>query len=158
MIYQSNSYAYAFFLQLSADLSFATGAAPAVQISKAGAAFAPASGVVSEIGLGWYKCVLTTVDTNTLGDLAIVVTASLCDAVYAKEQIFDQDGLLKRDMSLVSGEASRSPLNALRAIRNKVARVGSNLTVYKEDDTIAAWTAVIATGAAAVPIITVDPA
>lgn len=158
MIQQANAYAYTFFLQLTADLTFATGAAPAVQISKAGAAFAAAAGAVSEIGLGWYKCVFTTVDTNTLGDLSIVATASLCEPVYNREQIYDADALLKRDMSLVSGEASRSMLNTLRAIRNKVARSGSNLTVYKEDDTIAAWSAVIATDGTATPIVTVDPA
>lgn len=68
------------------------------------------------------------------------------------------DALLKRDFSAVSGEASRSMLNALRAIRNKVSRSGSTITVTKEDDTASAWTATITTDATAAPITTVDPA
>lgn len=67
------------------------------------------------------------------------------------------DALLKRDFAAVTGEAARSALNALRAIRNKVTRSGSTLTVTKEDDATAAWTAAIATDATAAPITEVDP-
>ena len=66
------------------------------------------------------------------------------------------DALLKRDMSAVTGESARSPLNALRAIRNKVAISAGTMTVYEEDDTTAAWTASVATSAGN-PISSVDP-
>jgi len=68
------------------------------------------------------------------------------------------DALLKRDMSAVTGESARSPLNALRFLRNKWSVAAGTLTVTKEDDATSAWTAAISTDAAAVPIIGSDPA
>jgi hypothetical protein len=68
------------------------------------------------------------------------------------------DALLKRDMSAVSGEAARSPLNAFRFLRNKWSVALGTLTVTKEDDTTAAWTGTVSTDAAAVPITGNDPA
>lgn len=65
------------------------------------------------------------------------------------------DALLKRDMSAVTGEAARSPLNALRFLRNKWSISAGTLTVTKEDDATSAWTATV-TGSAAVTVI--DPA
>jgi len=67
------------------------------------------------------------------------------------------DAYLKRDMSAVTGEAARSPLNALRFNRNKFTIVGTTLTVYKEDDVTPAWTATI-TKAAGDPVSASDPA
>jgi hypothetical protein len=66
------------------------------------------------------------------------------------------DALLKRDMSAVTGEAARSPLNALRFIRNKASISGGTLTVTKEDDTTTAWTAAVTTTAGN-PITAIDP-
>lgn len=68
------------------------------------------------------------------------------------------DALLKRDMSAVSGEAARSPLNALRLLRNKWSIPAGVLTVTKEDDTTTAWTGAVTSDAAANPITAVDPA
>ena len=67
------------------------------------------------------------------------------------------DALLKRDWTAVSGEAARSVLNALRAIRNRVGISSGTVTVYKEDDTTSAWTAAATTDASADPITEVDP-
>lgn len=67
------------------------------------------------------------------------------------------DGLLKRDMSLVSGEANYSPLNAFRFIRNKFSVVGTTLTVYKEDGSTSAWTGIVTTNAGALPITANTP-
>lgn len=67
------------------------------------------------------------------------------------------DGLLKRDMSAVSGEAARSPLNALRLLRNKWTLSGGTLTVTEEDDTTTAWTAPVTTDGAAEPVTGIDP-
>jgi len=89
---------------------------------------------------------------------AIATDAIDADALAADAATEIADALLKRDMSAVSGEAARSPLNALRALRNKAAISGSTLTVYKEDDSTSAWTAAVATDAAADPITSVDPA
>ena len=68
------------------------------------------------------------------------------------------DALLNRDMSAVSDTNARSPLNALRFLRNKRGTAAGTLTVTKEDDSTSAWTAALTTDAAAVPVITVDPA
>jgi hypothetical protein len=66
------------------------------------------------------------------------------------------DALLKRDMSAVSGEAARSPLNALRWLRNKWSISGGTLTVKKEDDTTDAWTGAV-TQTAGDPTTAIDP-
>lgn len=68
------------------------------------------------------------------------------------------DALLNRDMSAVSDTNPRSPLNALRHIRNKWSISGTTLTVTKEDDTTTAWTTALSTNAAADPITGSDPA
>jgi hypothetical protein len=68
------------------------------------------------------------------------------------------DALLNRDMSAVSDTNARSPLNALRFLRNKWSMSGSTLTVTKENDSTSAWTATVTTDAAAVPIVGNDPA
>lgn len=68
------------------------------------------------------------------------------------------DALLNRDMSAVSDTNARSPLNALRATRNRTAISGGTVTVYKENDSTVAWTAAATTDAAADLITEVDPA
>lgn len=65
------------------------------------------------------------------------------------------DALLNRDMSAVSDTNARSPLNALRVLRNRSTAAGN---VYKEDDTTVAWTFTPTTSASAEPITEIDPA
>lgn len=62
---------------------------------------------------------------------------------------------LKYDMSLIAGEASRSPINALRFIRNKFSTTATPgvVTIYKEDDTTSAYTKSITTDSDANPIV-----
>jgi hypothetical protein len=67
------------------------------------------------------------------------------------------DALLKRDMSAVTGEAARSPLNALRFSRNKWVVSAGTLSVKKEDDATEAWSATVTT-AAGNPTSAIDPA
>jgi len=68
------------------------------------------------------------------------------------------DALLKRDMSAVTEGAGRTPLQALRFLRNKWSIGGGTLTVTKEDDTTASWTASVTGTAGADPVTGVDPA
>lgn len=68
------------------------------------------------------------------------------------------DAILKRDMSAVTGASARSPLNALRAMRNRVTVAAGTMTVYAEDDSTTAWTATVTSDAGANPITGVDPA
>lgn len=68
------------------------------------------------------------------------------------------DALLNRDMSAVTVTNSRSPINALRWLRNKWSVSGTTLTVTAEDDSTSAWTATLTTSASADPITGSDPA
>lgn len=79
-------------------------------------------------------------------------------ALTSGERTAVADALLNRDMSAVSDTTARSPLNALRILRNKMSVSGGTLTVTKEDDSTTAWTAAVTGDAAADPIVGVDPA
>lgn len=98
-----------------------------------------------------------TVGTNGITAGSIATDAVDADALAADAITEIADGVLKRDWTAVTGEAARSVLNALRSLRNKVSVSGSTLTVTKEDDSTSAWTATVATDAAADPITEVDP-
>jgi hypothetical protein len=67
------------------------------------------------------------------------------------------DAILKRDWTAVTGEASRSVLNALRWLRNKWTISSGTLTVTKEDDATEAWSGPVTTSASANPVTGVDP-
>lgn len=67
------------------------------------------------------------------------------------------DALLNRDMSAVTVTNARSPINALRFLRNKFSISGTTLTVTKEDDTTSAWTSTLTTSASADPVTGSDP-
>jgi len=97
--------------------------------------------------------------TTVTGRIDAAVSSRLATAGYTvpPTAIENADALLKRDWTVVTGEAARSVLNALRALRNKVTRAGTVVTVTKEDDTASAWTATITTDVAAAPITIVDP-
>lgn len=63
-------------------ITAATGKTVAITISKNGGAFGnPNAGATNatEVSGGWYKVTMDTTDTGTLGDLAIVGTATSCD-------------------------------------------------------------------------------
>jgi hypothetical protein len=94
----------------------------------------------------------TTVGVAGAGLTAVVL------ATPAPTALENADALLKRDMSAVSGESARSPLNALRLLRNKWSVAAGTLTVTKEDDTASAWTSTVSSDAAANPITGSDPA
>lgn len=68
------------------------------------------------------------------------------------------DALLNRDMSAVSDTNARSPLNALRTLRNKFSISGGVITFTKEDDATTAFTSTLTSDAAAEPVIGSDPA
>ena len=69
-----------FLLVSSTDhISPVIGAAPAVVISKAGAAFAAPAGAVAEVGNGWYRVAGHAGDTSALGPLLLHATAAGAD-------------------------------------------------------------------------------
>jgi hypothetical protein len=70
-------------------ISLKTGAAPVVNLSKAGAAFGAAAGAVTEVASGWYKVALNTTDTGTAGDLAFYITGTGADDTDFCDQVYD---------------------------------------------------------------------
>lgn len=80
-----------FHLCLTADQADATGLVPVVTISKAGAAFAAAAGVVAELTNGWYKITFTAVDLSTLGALGMRVAVALADTLEVVHQVIALD-------------------------------------------------------------------
>lgn len=93
----------------------------------------------------------------TASNLDATISSRLASASYTAAPTATQnaDALLNRDMSAVSDTNARSPLNALRAFRNKVSVPTGQ--VFKEDDSTEAWTFSTTTSASAVPITVVDP-
>lgn len=105
------------------------------------------------------------------GNYEVVVTSGTVDGVsVVNESVFSfslearhpapndvADATLKRDWSLLTGEASRSMLNALRFIRNKWSISGTTLTVKKENDSTDAWTAVVTPATGGDPVSGIDP-
>lgn len=70
------------------------------------------------------------------------------------------DHVLKRDMSLVEAVTpapARSPLNAIRLLRNRWITTPTTITVKKEDDTTDAWIGSLTTTPGATPITGTDP-
>lgn len=66
------------------------------------------------------------------------------------------EAVFKLDLSTLTGEASRSLLNAIRKLRNKWSISGTTLTVYKEDDSTTAYTQDLTATAGADPITGID--
>lgn len=61
------------------DKTALTGATPTVSISKNGGAFSAATNSATEISNGFYKIALTATETNTVGPLAIIASATGSD-------------------------------------------------------------------------------
>lgn len=79
---QQNSTAHPmlFFMASSTDhVTAVTGITPTVTLSKDGAAFAAASGSVTEVGNGWYSLAGNATDRNTLGTLLLHATGTGAD-------------------------------------------------------------------------------
>ena len=71
------------------------------------------------------------------------------------------DSILARDIGSGTGAGTseeRTVRAALRFLRNKRSIATGTLTVTKEDDATAAWTAAVTTSAAAEPVTAIDPA
>ncbi len=99
---------------------------------------------------------LATVDANVDAILLDTGTDGVVISAATANQI--ADALLNRDMSAVSDTTARSPLNALRFLRNKYSVSGTTLTVTKEDDSTSAWTSTLTVDANANPVTGSDPA
>jgi hypothetical protein len=115
---------------------------------------------------------LTFTNPNSVDATASIAAADIRAAIgMASADLDDQlnalptavenaDTLLNRDMSTGADDGSttvRTVRQALRFLRNKFSIAGGTLTVCKEDDTTASWTAAVTTTAGD-PVSAVDPA
>lgn len=89
ILQNSTQSALRFLMIASSDhTSPSTGQSPVVLLLKNGAtAFTTQVGVVTEIGYGWYSVAVSSLDTNTLGPLALhasgTTTADITDVLVA---------------------------------------------------------------------------
>lgn len=132
-------------------------AATLVDTAEIGAAGAGLTALATAANLATVAGYLDTeiADIKAKTDLIPASPAAVSDIPTATE---NADALLNRDMSAVSDTTARSPLNALRFLRNKWGIVGTTLTVTKEDDSTSAWTAQVSTSSGADPVTGTDPA
>ncbi len=94
---------------------------------------------------------------TTVGSVTGNIGGNLLGTLSTTERNAIADANLNRDMSAVTVTNARSPINALRALRNKTDIAATVLTVYEEDDATPAWTAALTLNSSAVPVTGVDP-
>lgn len=104
-------------LVLSSDhVTGATGKTLTITASKNGAAFAGIAPTVTERGNGWYAISLTAAHTDTLGDLALHITAADTDPLDVlfdvKEDVLAASGFVIRSGTAQGGAASWITLDA----------------------------------------------
>jgi len=98
-----------FLLVSAADhITPVTGAIPTVTISKNGAAFAAAGGIVTEVANGWYKLTPATTDVDTLGPLLIHASATGADPVDMEYQVVAFDPYSSVSLGLTNLDATIS--------------------------------------------------
>lgn len=92
-----------------------TGATLTVTLSKNGGTFASATPNQAELGNGYYRLALSTVMTNTLGDLVVYVTAPGADPVDERCQIVAVDFTDTTSFGLTRLDAAVTTRSALQA-------------------------------------------
>lgn len=116
---QSTAHNVMVLLVSSADhVSPVTGATLNISASKDGAAFASITPVVTERGNGWYSLALTTAHTNTLGDLAMHITATSADPLDMV--LLVEGGSVDADVSTRLPTASYSAPPSAASIRSEI--------------------------------------
>lgn len=143
-------------VQSSDGASPLTGCTGTVRISKRGGATAASSGSIVEIDSvnmpGRYYIEFTAGELDTTGVFEYrykhasgLEVKGECfitpDSPWVAASTVNEiaDGVFKRDWTAITGEASRSLLNAARFLRNRWRVSGGTLSVYGEDDTTVKW-------------------
>ena len=139
-------------------------AASAVTEIQTGLSTLDAAGVRTAVGLASANLdtQLGVIATDTTTDIPAQIAAlnnlSSADVTAAVPTATENaDALLNRDMAAVSDTNARSPLNALRFLRNKFSSAAGVLTVTKENDSTTAWTATLTSDPTAEPVTGIDP-
>ena len=150
-----------------------------IRVSKNGAAFV-AKNLTSSNAIhnecGYYSTIFDNTDTNALGRMTVAISMATMLPYWGQYTVLPPErfdyyisgssgvmdmyraSMLAVDMSSVNPVAARSPINALRGLRNRVTSSGSVLTVYAENDSTAVWTSTLTVNASASLIVESDPA
>lgn len=95
--------------------------------------------------------------SGSVGSVTGNIGGNLLGTLTSTERNAIADALLARNIAGGSS-AGRIVKDVMAFIRNKWTLVGTTLTVYDTDDTTVLWTATVGTDAAAIPIVSNDPA
>lgn len=106
-----------------------------ITASKDGAAFASISPTVTELSGGWYSLALTSSHTDTLGDLALHITATGADPSDVREQVFA--GLPGESVAVASIAANAVNASALAA--DAVTEIQAGLSTAADLATVAGY-------------------
>ncbi len=106
-----------------------------------------------EAGIDWANIGAPTTTQNLSGTSIASSPATL--SVGERNAV--ADALLNRDMAAVVVTNTRSPINALRVLRNKTEVIVAIGNVYQEDDSTIAWSAALTLNSSAVPVTATDP-
>jgi hypothetical protein len=119
LLKQSTARDIVVFMTDSSDhVSGKTGLTLTITASKNAAAFASITPTVTELATGWYKLALTTSHTDTLGDLALHITATGADPTDTLMQVL---ALLPGDaVTLQSGQVVASVTGAVGSVTGNV--------------------------------------
>lgn len=149
-----------------------------VYISKNGGAFAAATNTggaggsdLANVGRGWYSLSLTATETNTDGELVIEAEDPANSRTWRKVyQVYTNllhddehddiaDHVLRRNFANVRAgngdslsDEQYNALGALLALSGTPRISGSNLNVYREDETTVAYARTVSTDAGANPV------
>lgn len=115
-----------------------------------------ASGIRAAVGLASADLDMQLSDIATQTDLIPASPAAVGSAMTLSTAA--QQSVWTVNLSGVSGEARRSPLNALRKLLNKFVLSGTTWSIYKEDDLTVAYTETVTTDSSADPVTGSDPA
>jgi len=183
-ITQSTAYTVTFFMADETDDETAeTGLSPTVYLSKAGGAFATSTNAAAEVpttGRGWYTVVLTTTETNTVGDFVveaegtgadiwrekyqIVATAAVSVTLTTAQYNTIADHVIRRDLPSVEASSDGDTLgrySLMGAFLKFVGRVdtdgGTNeFVVYETDGTTEFYRQGFTEDGGAVPVVGTD--
>lgn len=123
---QSTARSMVVFMTDSSDhVSGKTGLTLTITASKDGGAFSSISPTVTELANGWYKLALTTSHTDTLGDLALHITAAGADPTDVAAQVCAD--LPGASVSSVTGNVSGSVGSVAGNVTGSVASVSGNV-------------------------------
>lgn len=131
---------------------------------------------INALSTGYYSVMLDSTDTNAVGHLVVTTTSlaalpvwdqytvlapNVYDYTYVgSSQLYQmyRAGELAVDMSSITAAiAARSPINALRVLRNRITTSGGIFSAFLEDDVTAVFTSTLTTNASADPIVESNP-